>query len=235
MYMKKWLKYFTIIVLCASSISNAQIFATETNRKLDRSSIEVFNDIWLNTPQHIDFGNYNLGFRYSLFNEHQFGKSNFFVAYGTAISFSNMHNNAVIKYDVNGNTFFEQLPKTFSGRNLNYSTNKFTLTYIETPFEIRYRTRSVSPFKLFAGFKFGYLINHYTKYVGDDIIENSQHEIKYKEYRQRNLSRIQYGPTLRVGYKFFLFSINYNMNSIFKSEKGPQINPISIGLTFSPV
>lgn len=224
-----------LIIIFAGIIYAQDSEPVKKLKKSDRTSIEIYNDIWFDTPGHIDFKGFQPGFRYNSFKDHPIGTSNFSFAYGAGFSFSNIHSNGLVSHDSTGNTIFTKLPEKIGTNDLKYSTNKLTLGYIETPLEIRFRTKSRNPFKIYGGFKLAYMVQHYTKYVGDDFIEGSTYDIKYKEYKQRNMNKLQYGPTFRIGYKSFLLSAQYNMNPIFKTDKGPQMYPISIGISYSPI
>lgn len=224
-----------LILLFAVTIYAQDSEPVKKLKKSDRTSIEFYNDIWFDAPDDISIRGFQPGFRYNSFKDHPIGTSNFSFAYGVGFSFSNLHTNALIVHDSIGNSVFAKLPEKIGNNDLKYSTNKFSLGYIETPLEIRFRTKSRNPFKIYGGFKLAYIVQHYTKYVGDDFIEGSTYDIKYKEYKQRNMNKLQYGPTFRIGYKSFLLSAQYNMNPIFKTDKGPQMYPISIGISYSPI
>lgn len=77
----------------------------------------------------------------------------------------------------------------------------------------------------------------HTKYVGDEYQadlqpETSQVRIKYRNVK--NLDRFAYGPTLRIGYKWFNLFGYYQLSTIFQKGKGPDIYPITVGFMIRP-
>ena len=46
-----------------------------------------------------------------------------------------------------------------------------------------------------------------------------------------NLSPLRYHLTARVGYRFIKLFANYSMVSLFKNNAGPEVYPVTVGLT----
>jgi hypothetical protein len=70
----------------------------------------------------------------------------------------------------------------------------------------------------------------------------SSTKIKYKVSGQKskektksdyNLSPFRWGFTVRAGYKNFGLYANYYMTTLFKSGRGPELHPFSVGLAFT--
>ena len=78
----------------------------------------------------------------------------------------------------------------------------------------------------------GYLIDSKQKYKGDRYDEAVMVKEKTKTIRQ--LEDWSYGFTLRVGYKFVSLYGYYQISNIFQRGKGPEMNPISVGITITP-
>jgi hypothetical protein len=74
----------------------------------------------------------------------------------------------------------------------------------------------------------------HTKYVGDDYIDNSSEQLRVKYRNVLNLDRFAYGPTLRIGYKWFNLVGYYQLSSIFQQGKGPDVYPITVGFMLRP-
>jgi hypothetical protein len=151
-------------------------------------------------------------------------------AVGAGFSGMNVHHNAKISYAVDQNqdltTEWNPYPE-----GLQYKKNKINLNYVEVPFELRIRSmkesvedRKITNFRLYLGFKAGYLVNSHTKYVDD--------ESKVKVFNIKNLLTYRYGPTVRIGFKKIAFHGFYSLTSIFEEGKGPELYPFSIGLTW---
>ncbi len=113
-----------------------------------------------------------------------------------------------------------------------FTKNKFALHMVEIPFEFRWRSSTVSDYKfwrIYAGFKFGYLLTHTTKYNGAPSNQ------KYSDIDHFN--NFQYGLTTSLGYNTWNFHLYYGLNPIFNDSAmldGKSINMkvVKIGLMF---
>ncbi len=222
------LSLFAIIAITLSAQETETESGSVTKlKKADRVVLDLFYDTWQGLPSGIEPGLLQPGIGITSFQDYPIGNSNFAFAFGVGISVHNFYSNAFIAMDTNNVT--QLLPLS---TDLEYKVNKLTLTYLETPIEFRYRTKGVYTFRFYAGFKLGYLLQEHTKYSGDDPFSDGQ--IKYKEYKHKNFNNLRYGPTVRIGYRWFNLYASYNMTTLFKEDKGPQMYPISIGLMISP-
>ena len=111
-----------------------------------------------------------------------------------------------------------------------YRKSKVNLVYLDLPIELKLRWKN--GFKLVPGFKVGYLIDSKQKYKGDRFDEAVMVKVKTKTIRQ--LEDWSYGFTLRVGYKIVSLYGYYQISNIFERGKGPEMNPISVGITITP-
>lgn len=105
-----------------------------------------------------------------------------------------------------------------------YNKNKFSTHLIELPVEYRWRTSTPSEYefwRIYIGFKLGYIIKHSIKYEGD---------LGMSKYSNNDdFNNFQYGLTLSFGYNTWNIHINYGLNSIFSNAA--QINGKSIEMT----
>jgi hypothetical protein len=238
--MKKVIFSVIVTVFCTAAFAQEEGESGSSTRlkKSDRVVFDIFYDMWQDAPANIGFKSIQPGFAYTSFQDFPLGNSNFSIALGVGISVHNMHTDALLTLDTAGNTEFMTIPAsvTFGGetKDISYKINKLTLSYIETPLEFRFRTKSVYPFKIYAGFKLGILLQEHTKYVGDDFITGSENEIKFKEYKHQNFETLRYGPTIRIAYRWISLYGSYNMTPVFEKDKGPQMYPISVGLSLMP-
>lgn len=223
------------VLLIGLFIFAAGLFAQESGtvsklKKSDRVVVDLFYDLWQDTPSDLKMGKIQPGIGIASFQDYPIGNSNFAFAFGLRVSAHNMYSNSLLGYDTSGVSVFRPIADTLS-----YKVNKFTLSYLEIPVELRFRTKSINTFKISAGFKFGLLLQEHTKYSGDDLFDAaSEYQIKFKEYKHRNISKFSYGPTLRVGYRWFNLYASYSMTPIFEKDKGPQMYPVSLGIMISP-
>jgi len=198
----------------------------------DNLIIDVNYDSWLNTPSNVTLKPYSRGINISYLETLLGQHSNISLAAGFGISCQNYFIDATPEIDNQGVTSFVNIPD-----NIDYKTNKLATTYIELPVEIRLRTNKASrkdkSFKIFAGFKAGYLVNNHTKYNGDNI-DGSGKEIKIKQYNIDNIQKYHYGVSARIGYGKFNITGFYSLTQMFEKDKGPDITPFSVGLSISP-
>lgn len=112
-----------------------------------------------------------------------------------------------------------------------YKINRFRLSKIEVPIELRWRNSTPQKYKFFrvyTGMKFSYVVSSKTKFI--DITET----ITTKNIPEFN--RIQYGLTLAAGYGTWNLYIYYGLNPFFKDAQlnGENLNlkDLTIGLKF---
>lgn len=113
-----------------------------------------------------------------------------------------------------------------------YDKNKQTLSYIDVPLEIRWRTSTPDSHKfwrIYAGFKVSYLIGDRYKFINDVqtiTIKNNA-----------DLNKFQYGCYLATGWNSVNFYAYYSLNPIFKSTtqlagQPIKMNTLNVGFMF---
>ena len=185
----------------------------------DKLIVDVTIDNWLSAPKDIHTNLWSPGISVSAFNDIRFGHSPFGFAFGIGLSSHNVHSNGIfIEKQATDSTpaFTSFVPRTKP-----YSRNKISSNYIEIPFEFRYRTAGNRPFRFYPGFKFGYLVNIHTKFIDDTG--------KWKFFTFPNSDPLRYGVTARIGFGIINFFGFYGLNSLFKTNKGSELIPWSIG------
>lgn len=217
------------------------------NNKKDLMVFDIFSDIWMNQPgDSMDVKAINRGFNFNLMKEFKMGKSNFSFAVGLGISAHNLYSNAIpvksFEYDTNGTkvydgkTVFTHIP-SFSAdgkQEINYKNNKLTVVYADIPLEFRFRTKN-SAFKFYLGGKIGLMLSNHNKYHGDDYSGvYPTGTVRVKDYKIPNINTVRYGLTARIGWKWVQAYGYYSLSHLFKKDKGPDMYPISIGVTFTP-
>jgi hypothetical protein len=199
--------------------------------RIDHVVLDFNHDRFQLLPQGVTQGYFSFGVNAYLFHDRPLNKKGTLAfAIGAGVSSFNIHNNAQFSYTENdeGNLITEFTP---FAEGLEYKKNKLSLNYLEIPVEFRIRTmkideedKSRTNFRLYLGFKAGYLLSSHTKYKDDDS--------KIKVYNIKNLLEYRYGPTLRIGFKKIGFQAFYSMTSIFKTGLGPELYPFSLGITW---
>lgn len=170
-----------------------------------------------------------LGSRYVSLNLHlnsQIGgrKSPFYLVSGLEFAFNNymFDDNAIVE-EVNDITQFRRVS------DISFEKTKLTHSSVNVPLMpmLKFkRDNGKDGFKIGAGAFAGYRLGSHTK------VKYSQ-EGKTEKDKTRdnfNLSEFQYGLEGVVGYGGLDLFVKYNMNDLFKDNRGPQINVISFGV-----
>jgi hypothetical protein len=251
--MKIALSLFCAIVLVSGVYAQSDTTILKTTMaKSDRMIVDVFTDLWQGVPDSITAKGLQLGMSAKVMRDFPLGKSNFSFALGIGISAHNFHSNGVAgdqykaiidtatqitTYEKTGLTVFTPLPKKIGSADLKYQRNKINVAYVEIPIEFRFRTKAEgAKFKVALGGKFGYLIGSHSKYKGDDYwtTTTTKDQVKVKYHDINNIAPLSYAATLRVGYGFFNVCAAYSLSTLFDKDKGPEMSPISVGISIVP-
>jgi hypothetical protein len=206
--------------------SFSQELSEETKRKFS-FGVDVFSDIWQDLPKTIEPATINQGVNiYGSYN-YILNNGNFSLSPGIGISYHNL-NNSSLTNTIGDSTVFYRIPDS-----VNFRRTKFTLGYFDIPIELRYKSKSDVRFAF--GFKFGFLMTSFTKYKGDDFSPNDINKLViYKKARIPNVARFRYGLSLRLGYKWLNVWGYYQLSDVFEKGKGPEMYPVSIGISLMP-
>ncbi len=201
----------------------SQVISESAKRKITIGA-DFFTDIWQDTPSDMDLRTINQGFNIFGMYNFQLAESNSSFAIGLGIDNHNMYSNTRID-NVRADTI------TFVPIEEVYQRSKINLTYFAIPMEFKVRLKS--GFKFGAGFKLRYMMSSKDKYIGDVPGEDpGRTNVKRKQIS--NMEDWTYGFTLRLGYKSFNLFGYYQISDIFQKGKGPEMYPISVGITLTP-
>ena len=217
--MKKSIILLLSLFIITSSYS--QVVNESTKRKFS-IGFDIFTDVWQNTPDSLSLHTINRGVNtFGMYN-YQFGSSKFSFAFGLGLCVHNMYGNA-LPGELNDSTIFNKIPDSIS-----YKKSKIAISYIDLPIEFRFKSKS--KFRIAIGFKGGYLLNVHSKYKGD---ENGD-KVTIKSTNVKYLELFRYGPTFKIGYKWFNITGYYSLSKLFKKGRGPDMYPISVGISLMP-
>jgi hypothetical protein len=171
-----------------------------------------------------------LGSRYVSLNWHlnsQVGgrRSPFYLVSGLEFAFNNymFDRNYIIEEDINDVTFFRRATE------INYDKAKLTHSSVNVPLMpmLKFkRQNGKDGFKIAAGPFAGYRLGAHSKFKFDDGGRTQKEKVR----SSYNLSDFQYGLTGVIGYGNLDLFVKYNMNDLFKENRGPDANVISFGL-----
>lgn len=228
--MMKILRQLIIVVSlisCFPLIGSSQDFKKNFGAEMD-----IFTDIWLNLPADVDPRTLNQGVNVALMYDQPFEKSIVSFALGLGIGTNNLHSNSLLTVNSKGVSGFTPIPeRTATKLPLDYRQNKLSFTYLDLPMSLRFKFKE--GFRFSAGFKVGLRIDAHTKYHGDEL-ETKSREVFIKEKELQNLQDWRYGVTASIGYKFVQFTGYYGISQIFDTNLGPDISPLSIGISLRP-
>lgn len=223
-------RLFLPIVLLLFAVSLKSQNTTDLFTDKYTSGIDIFTDIIMDAPDGIDFRAFSPGVNIYGMRTYQVKESNFAFAIGLGLGIHNFFSNSVLN-DTSGISYFNPIPeKAANGAKVDYKKSKLTLTYLDVPAELRFK--SASGFRMALGVKVGVLINAHTKYKCDDLITGKK--TKLKEGYVPNIATWRFGPTVQIGYKWINLIGYYSVTKVFDENAGPEIYPISVGLSLRP-
>jgi hypothetical protein len=151
-------------------------------------------------------------------------RRNFGVGVGLGYSIGHFYQNLDIKSYVNGVGEISLMESN------EFIRNKFSISYLEIPFEIRYRTSTFDKqkfFRSYLGFKIGYMLRNYSKK------KTEYQEIAY--YNHPDINWWRYGITLKLGYGKWNLNMYYSLSNIFKegattTDNNPSLSTIPLDM-----
>jgi hypothetical protein len=114
---------------------------------------------------------------------------------------------------------------------ITYKKNTLNVSYIKIPLMLEFNTskNTEKNFHIGIGAEIAYRIHSVLKQKYD---ANDKH-YKIKQKDDFNLEPFRYSAVARVGYKNVTVFADYGLNRLFKKDKGPQVYPFTVGVTFS--
>jgi hypothetical protein len=161
----------------------------------------------------------------------------FFVEWAGGVSWYNFkfeNSRTVVSKDNNGVNFSED------ARDFNFIKSKLTATYLNASLiplidfsgnrrrSALFEGHGSDSFRIGAGPYVGYRIDSYTKQVYKDDGDKRRN----REHDNYYLNNMRYGLRAQIGFNDIDLFVNYDMNELFATGKGPQLNAFSFGITF---
>ena len=234
----------TVIALCLVSFAFAQQDSAAPRKKISMASEGRTNDHfliqlgytnWTNKPDSIHTSGLPRTFNMYLMLDFPF-KTNphWSVALGPGIATDNIYfsKTYVGLKDVATNLRFQNVADTN-----HFKKYKLATAYLEAPVELRYRFNpndDQKSVKIAIGAKIGTLLNAHVK--GKDLEDrngNSINPYTQKENSKRFLNKNRLSVMGRVGIGHYSLFASYAITPVFKEGAGPQVRPLTIGLTLS--
>jgi len=198
----------------------------------DRVITELHWNTWLNAPSDIKTEWYSRGLNMSVMYDFGIGESPLSIAPGLGFGFDNIYHNGFFSLDSSGKTQLMPLPDSVT-----FKKNKLSTVYLDIPFELRFRTKpneKGKSFKIAFGAKGGFLLSSYTKYIGEGVTFGGfNSESKVKTYNLPNINTLRYGVSFRLGYGPINLNAFYSLSPLFNKGAGPEINALTVGISFN--
>lgn len=185
-------------------------------------------NLLLNKPKKISQSGFSGGLHLGFIRDMPINKQrNISLGAGLGWSVNSYGQNLLISENMDDQSVFKALD-----RKDGYSSNHFTTYLLEAPLQFRWRTSTPTSYKfwrIYAGFRFGYIYYFHSKYQAPDI--------KIIQTKVEELNRFRYGATFTFGYNTFNFHVYYSLNQFFDGtleNTGTPIglNTLKIGLMF---
>ena len=212
-----------ILPFIAFTQEKSKILSENTIRRVSVGA-EIYQDFWMNWPKGMNVRAINQGTGGFIMYNVPFGKSPVSFSIGAGLGFHNLYSNTTIN-DIHADTIvFTPIPDS-----IDYRKSKLGLTYLDFPMEIKVVTKDKIRFSV--GVKLGYLLDAKTKYKGNDVY-GFESTVKYRKVE--HVDKFRFGPTIRFGYDWIQIMGYFSVTQIFEKGLGPDLYPISVGLTFMP-
>ena len=220
---------FIVIQQYAYAQEETSSVVVDSLYKEDQFYAGLTYNLLINKPNGVAQSGFSSGFHLGFIKDMPINKRrNLAIGIGIGYSANSFNQNMLVNKDEMGNVIYSVLNENDIG----YTKNKFSTHMVEIPLEFRLRTSTPTEYKfwrIYTGFKFGYVFAHTTKFRGD------LGEIKIND--NKDFNDFQYGLTFSVGYNTWNLYLYYALNPIFSSDAMLDNSPIDmkvmkIGLMF---
>jgi hypothetical protein len=193
-------------------------------------------DWWSGKPDSIQLTGFSRHFNFYVMYDMPF-KSNprMSVAGGIGVGTSSIFFDKM-DIDIAGKTGSKVIIFKDASKTNHFKKYKIANTWVEIPLELRFVSdplNSGRSFKVALGGKIGLLVDAHTKGKNYESAAGvSQYGTKYKEKEksQKYFNSTRMAATLRIGYGPFTAYGAYQLNKLFRTGEGPEVNVCSVGL-----
>ncbi|MBR6437930.1 MAG: outer membrane beta-barrel protein [Bacteroidales bacterium] len=214
--------FLLAVLLMISFVGKAQLIKDRTNGKVTMG-FDLFTDV--NKGKGYDKMNLrtiNQGVNLYITYNMPMGESKHTVSFGIGVSCHNFY----LKGAAITDPFSSPIALNDS---IFIKKSKINVNYFDIPMELNFRI--ADKFKISFGGKIGFLLRSKSKVVGrinqyDD--DNDIYNVKYRDLS--GTESVVYSVFARVGYRCVNLYVGYQLTSVFKKDKGPEILPLSIGI-----
>ncbi|MFD0760550.1 porin family protein [Lutibacter aestuarii] len=213
--------FFSSFLKLQSQVKNDTI---DSSYLEDQIYVALTYNILFNKPNGIEQKGFSGGFSIGFIKDLPFNKQrNLGIGLGVGYNYNAYIQNLKIVGDIN-KTLFELAE--------NYSINRFGISSIEMPFELRWRTSTASKYKfwrIYTGVKFSYALTTKSKYSDENSTIRTKNISDYNKF--------QYGLVFSGGYSNWNLYLYYGLKPLFENNvtfdnQKLMLNEFNLGLKF---
>lgn len=208
-----------------------------SNRSADHFMLQYGSDSWTGGPDSIRTKGFSRHFNMYFMVDKPFKTDpRFSVGLGAGIGSSNIFFDKM-NFDLKAAT--TRLPIRNVADTNHFNKYKLTTIYGEIPVELRYFSNPANPnksWKAALGVRIGTILRAHTKgknYVTKNGVSIYDNRFVEKEVSRRFLNGTKIALSGRIGYGILSLHATYQVSTVFKEGLGPEVRPLSIGLTIS--
>lgn len=193
----------------------------------DRLMVDVFHTFWMGMPSQVNHNKFHPGFNVSMMWDFRISpNSPISFGLGLGTSYYTQFSNAMLQYD----SIPDVMRYSLLPGDVEYDLNRMTYINCHIPLEFRYRHSN--GFKFTIGARLGLIAEISHRYKGPNL-SGTGAEQNFKNFEVFNKQKYNFDIFMRCGWKFVSVYYSYQVNKLFESGKGPKINPMSLGISFS--
>lgn len=224
--MKKIISLFSVVLFVSSIGFTQETKKEERNKHQDHLLVDFGYETFSSRPGFTNFQWYNNGLNIQLFYDQLFGQSGISAALGVGFSTQSYYSDKQIRRDTTSAFLYSD----WLDPEKEYEKNKVSTSWIDIPFELRYRTKMDDGgyrWKFSVGAKVGFLIDTH-----DKLVDNNN--IKYKTYDFPDMNRVRAGLIARAGYGKVNFYGFFSLTEFFIPGRGPEMKQYGFGISLVP-
>lgn len=214
--------------LCFSQNEEVVTLEVDNNYKEDQFYFGVTYNLLGLRPEDVKQSGFSTGFHLGFIKDMPINAArNKAIGLGIGLSANSYNQNLLIQKDDAGFVSYSVIDDSDT-----FTRNRFSTNFIEVPLEFRWRTSTATNYefwRIYAGFKFSYMLSHAAKYDGD------LGSFKYNDISDFN--KLEYGLTLSAGYNTWNLHLYYALSPVFSNDAkldgvSMDIHAIKVGLMF---
>jgi hypothetical protein len=173
----------------------------------------------------------SLSWRFNIFEEKiRFYKDYVGLIIGAGLTYNSygLKNNVRVTSLDSLGTFGAVIPDSIA----DFSKNKLRASYINVPVMLEFNTSEDNDrsFHIAAGVIGGWKMGSITKQKW----ENGDDKNQLRRKADYNLNPFTLDATARIGYRDFTVFATYGLTSLFEKNKGPEVYPVTVGISILP-